>query len=205
MTDAVPHSDILDPEWWRRDPRADYAALRDHDGLWRDRRSGIWLATRHADVLTVERDATTFTSRHEQGGTYRLNPSPGEQTMISKDDPAHLAQRRIINRRFTPRAVRTHADHYRALVEELVDGAVEQVAEHGAVEVVDALAAQLPCRVTAELLHRVHHGEYVFRRDVVHYRVHGADHATASRTERLDDASDFLANIGNTAVRQDAM
>lgn len=152
MTDAVPHSDILDPEWWRRDPRADYAALRDHDGLWRDRRSGIWLATRHADVLTVERDATTFTSRHEQGGTYRLNPSPGEQTMISKDDPAHLAQRRIINRRFTPRAVRTHADHYRALVEELVDGAVEQVAEHGAVEVVDALAAQLPCRVTAELL-----------------------------------------------------
>lgn len=148
----APHSNLTDPHWWQADPQADYAALREHDGLWRDEASGIWLAARHADVLHVERDAATFASRHEGGGTYRLNPSPGEMTMISQDDPEHLAQRRLVNRRFTPKAVRDHTEHYTQLISDMVDRAQEEVRTEGAVEVVDALAAQLPCRVTAELL-----------------------------------------------------
>ena len=147
-----PATDILDPTWWQHDPQADYRYLLAHDGLWRDERSGHWLAARHADVLRVERDPVTFASRTDDGGAYRLNPSPGEETMISKDDPDHLAQRRIVNRRFTPKAVRDHTAHYTALVTDLVDRAVDTVATTGHVEVVDALAAQLPCRVTAELL-----------------------------------------------------
>lgn len=148
----TPATDILDPTWWQHDPQADYRDLLAHDGLWRDERSGYWLAARHADLLAVERDDATFASRADGGGAYRLNPSPGEETMISKDDPDHLAQRRLVNRRFTPKAVRDHTDHYTALVEGLVDAAVAAQAADGHVEVVDALAAQLPCRVTAELL-----------------------------------------------------
>jgi cytochrome P450 family 142 subfamily A polypeptide 1 len=148
----TPSTDILDPTWWQQDPQADYRNLLAYEGLWRDERSGFWLAARHADLLAVERDATTFASRADGGGAYRLNPSPGEETMISKDDPDHLAQRRLVNRRFTPKAVRDHTDHYTALVGDLVDGAIASAAEEGHVEVVDALAAQLPCRVTAELL-----------------------------------------------------
>lgn len=148
----TPATDILDPTWWQHDPQADYRDLLAHEGLWRDERSGFWLAARHDDLLAVERDAATFASRADGGGAYRLNPSPGEETMISKDDPDHLAQRRLVNRRFTPKAVRDHTDHYTALVAGLVDGAVAVVAADGHVEVVDALAAQLPCRVTAELL-----------------------------------------------------
>jgi cytochrome P450 family 142 subfamily A polypeptide 1 len=148
----TPATDILEPTWWQRDPQDAYRALLAHPGLWRDERSGIWLAARHADVLRVERDAGTFASRADDGGAYRLNPSPGETTMISKDDPEHLAQRRVVNRRFTPGAVRAHADHYTALVDRLVDAAISDVAAHGRVEVVEALASQLPCRVTAELL-----------------------------------------------------
>lgn len=72
--------------------------------------------------------------------------------MISHDDPQHLAQRRMVNRRFTPRAVRSHAEHYHEMVARLVDDAIGEQAEHQAVEVIDALAAQLPCRVTAELI-----------------------------------------------------
>ncbi|MEZ5226135.1 MAG: hypothetical protein R2710_05525 [Acidimicrobiales bacterium] len=72
--------------------------------------------------------------------------------MISNNDPVHLEQRRMINRRFTPRAVRTHVDHYQALVDGLVDAAIAEHEQSGSVEVVDALAAQLPCRVTAELI-----------------------------------------------------
>jgi cytochrome P450 family 142 subfamily A polypeptide 1 len=147
-----PTTDILDPAWWQQNPQADYRELLGHDGLWRDERSGFWLVARHADLLRVERDPVTFASRADGGGAYRLNPSPGEETMISKDDPDHLAQRRIVNRRFTPKAVRDHTEHYTALVAGLVDGAVAAVAADGHVEVIDALASQLPCRVTAELL-----------------------------------------------------
>ncbi|MEM7139478.1 MAG: cytochrome P450 [Actinomycetota bacterium] len=151
---TTPYSAVLDPGWWRSDPQADFAALRAHDGVWRDEGSGIWLAARHADVLSVERDAETWASRDLDGlgGTYRLNPSPGETTMISHDDPEHLSQRRQVNRRFTPRAVRSHTEHYTAIIDALIDGAVAEHADRGSVEVVDALAAQLPCRVTAELI-----------------------------------------------------
>lgn len=154
MTDlAPPGTRILDPEWWRSDPQADYRALLAHDGLWRDAESGYWLAARHADVLAVERDPKTFASRHpDGGGAYRLVPSQDEATMISHDDPEHLGQRRMVNRRFTPRAVRDHADHYGAMVRTLVDDAIAEHAERGAVEVVDAMAAKLPCLVTSELI-----------------------------------------------------
>jgi len=148
----APSTDILEPTWWQQDPQADYRELLRYDGLWRDERSGYWLAARHADVLAVERDPVTFASRADGGGAYRLNPSPGEETMISKDDPDHLAQRRIVNRRFTPKAVRGHTEHYTAMIADLVDRAANEVSTSGSVEVIDALAAQLPCRVTAEFL-----------------------------------------------------
>jgi cytochrome P450 family 142 subfamily A polypeptide 1 len=115
---------LLDPTWWQADPQESYRAL------------------------TVERDPARFSSEAQ----YRLEPSPGEATMISQDDPSHLAQRRIINRRFTPQATREHADHYQQMVASLVDQALAAHSVDGSVDVVDAWAAQLPCRVTAELI-----------------------------------------------------
>lgn len=146
-------SDVLSPEWWRSDPQADFAALRAHEGLWRDDKSQLWMVARHADLLEVERDAERFSSREPgRGGSYRLVPSEGEQTMISHDDPQHLTQRRMINRRFTPRAVRAHAEHYEAMITELIDGAEAEQSERSSVEIVDAIAGQLPARVTGELI-----------------------------------------------------
>ena len=147
-TSSTPETRVLDPSWWQADPQETYHGLLTHEGLHRDPESGFRLAARHADVLAVERDPVTFSSRSH----YRVEPSLEEETMISHDDPQHLAQRRMVNRRFTPRAVRTHAAHYEAMVRSIVDGAVAELEERGSVEVVDALAAQLPCRVTAELI-----------------------------------------------------
>lgn len=144
----TPTTRLLDPEWWQTNPQSTYQALLAYDGLWRDEASGYWCIARHGDVLAVERDPERFSSEAH----YRVEPSPGEATMIAQDDPGHLAQRRIINRRFTPRATRDHVDHYQAMVNDLVDQAVAESDSNGSVEVVDALAAQLPCRVTAELI-----------------------------------------------------
>lgn len=149
---TTPATNILDPEWWRSDPQDSYTQLLSHPGLWRDEASGIWAIARHADVLAVERDPATFVSRTGDDGQYRLEPSEAEGTMISKNDPEHLEQRRIINRRFTPRSMRSHTEHYEALIQSMIDEAIDELADRGSVEVVDALAAQLPCRVTAELL-----------------------------------------------------
>ncbi|MEM7286081.1 MAG: cytochrome P450 [Actinomycetota bacterium] len=149
----TPATDILEPTWWQSDPQDAYRALLDRAGIWRDEASDYWLVARHADVLAVERNPEVFASRHpDGGGAYRLVPSKDEATMISHDDPQHLQQRRIVNRRFTPRAVRSHADHYEAMVRGLVDDAIGGVQSDGSVEVVDALAAKLPCLVTAELI-----------------------------------------------------
>ena len=145
---ATPDTSLLDPTWWQGDPQNAYRELLEYEGLWRDRDSGYVCVARHGDVLAVERDPTTFSSEAH----YRVEPSPGEATMIAQDDPDHLAQRRIINRRFTPRATRDHADHYATMISDLIDTALRERSSTGSVEVVDAWAAQLPCRVTAELI-----------------------------------------------------
>jgi len=149
---SAPDTNILDPTWWQGDPQASYQRLLAHPGLWRDEASGIWAIARHADVLAVERDPTTFVSRTGDDGQYRLEPSESEGTMISKNDPEHLDQRRIINRRFTPGSMRAHTEHYEDLIGSLIDRSIEEQTDRGSVEVIDAFAAQLPCRVTAELL-----------------------------------------------------
>jgi len=53
-----------------------------------------------------------------------------------------------VSRRFTPRAVRVQEDWIRGTVRELVDAFVDD----GELDVVDGLAAALPCRLTAKLL-----------------------------------------------------
>ena len=139
--------DLLDPDFYPADRHDVYARFREVDGLARDV-NGLWVIARHADVLDVERRSDVFVSSRG----YRRNWSPEETTMISQDDPGHLAQRRMVNRRFTPRAVRSHDDEYRELIAGLVDGALAEQAEHGSFEVVDTLAARLPGIVTCRLL-----------------------------------------------------
>ena len=141
--------DLLDPEWYRSNPHDDYTWMREHEPVYRDERNGLWAITRHADVLDVERRSNVFSSQ----GTYRAVPEAMEIDMIAQDDPRHQQQRRLVANRFTPRAVREQqTDVIRALVDELVDAMAARFADGAPVEVVAALAAQLPCRLTALLL-----------------------------------------------------
>lgn len=136
--------DLLDPGFYLDDPHAAYTWMRANEPLYRDETNQLWGVTRHADVLSVEADTERFVS----GKGYRSFFSPGETNMIAQDDPRHLEQRRLVNRGFTPRAVRDHEVWIRSTVTELLDDFIDD----DQVEVVDALAAQLPCRLTARLL-----------------------------------------------------
>lgn len=139
--------DLRDPTFYQRAPHDVWARLRDADGLVRDR-NGFVAVARFADVLAAERNTADLSNARG----YRVHWEPAERTMISQDDPAHLAQRRRLSPTLTPRAVDGHADAYRSLVRELVDAALDEHASTGAVEVVGALAAPLPCRITATMI-----------------------------------------------------
>lgn len=138
--------DLLDPAFYA-DLDAMHEAftwLRANDPVYRDSATGFVGVTRHRDVLDVERRAKVFVS----GRGYRSFWSPMEDNMIAQDDPGHAEQRALVARRLTPKGAERDGIFIRRVVDELLDKA----AAEGQMEVVDAIAAQLPCRLTAELL-----------------------------------------------------
>jgi cholest-4-en-3-one 26-monooxygenase len=68
--------------------------------------------------------------------------------MISKDDPEHTAQRRLVADRFTPRAVGALEGQIR----EITTAALDSVQYTDRFEVVDTIAARLPATLTCRLL-----------------------------------------------------
>jgi cholest-4-en-3-one 26-monooxygenase len=143
-TDASPVN-LLDPAWWVDLHRVHelFTWARRQAPVYRDA-NGYWVVTRHADVVDVERRSDVFSSR----GSYRAHLAMEESNTIALDDPEHLAQRRLVSRRFTPRAVLDH----RGFLQSRIDALIDAVAEQGRLEVVHDLAAQLPSRLTAVLL-----------------------------------------------------
>lgn len=141
--DQRPAHDLLDPAFYAHDQHEGYRWMRANEPVYRDEANALWGITRHADVHEVERRSDVFVS----GRGYRSFFSPGESNMIALDDPRHADQRALVSRRFTPKAVRTNEPWLRDTIESLLDGFGEDETE-----VVVALAAQLPCRLTAKLL-----------------------------------------------------
>lgn len=139
-----PVVDLLDPHLYQHNPHDLWTWMRANEPVYRDERNGLWGITRHAHVLEVERRDDVFRS----GLGYRAVWAPDEINMIAQDDPRHLAQRRLVNRRFTPRAVRDHDADTRRLVVDLVDAVIDD----GEVELIDAIAGQLPARFTCRLI-----------------------------------------------------
>ncbi len=149
MTTAAPvpaAPDLLDPEFWV-DLEAMHRTFRELLAVGpvaRDEANGLWAVLSHEAVLDVERRDAVFVS----GQGYRSFDPGGEDNMISLDDPRHAEQRRLISRRFTPRAVR-ELDGY---LVPLIDDLLADFVPNGQLEVVHELAAQLPARLTAHLL-----------------------------------------------------
>jgi cytochrome P450 family 142 subfamily A polypeptide 1 len=139
-----PVVDLLDPAFHVGDPHPAYRWMRHHEPIYRDEANDLWCVTRLEHLRHVERSSHTFVSSRG----YRSVWVPSETSMISKDDPEHTTQRRLISDRFTPRAVGAHEADVRALV---VDS-IESFGTARVVEVVDALAARIPSILTCRLI-----------------------------------------------------
>ena len=135
-----------------RVPHEMFAVLRREDPVhWQPERDGrgFWAITKHADITAVAKDWRTFSS--ERGGTSLEDLGPEElearKSMLDMDPPPHNALRAIVNRDFTPRAVRVFTERIR----ELFDGVLDEALEKGEVEFVEDVAAKLPMSLSEAL------------------------------------------------------
>jgi cholest-4-en-3-one 26-monooxygenase len=143
MSTMIDGLNLLDGSWYAEDPHRIFDEMRRTDPVHYDPVGAVWGVFKHADVLTVEKDATTFSSHRA--------PRPHGQhlpTMISMDDPEHQRRRSLVNRGFTPKRVAAHQPMMRQLCRQIINGVCEQ----GSCDFVWDIAARLPLYVIAELM-----------------------------------------------------
>jgi cholest-4-en-3-one 26-monooxygenase len=139
MTEPVtvqPYVNVLDPRFYV-DPWEAYSWLRDEAPVFWDPAQRLWAISRYDDVVAVERDGRRYSSF--SGSRPHLDQR-SDQSMINLDDPAHQAQRNLVARRFTPRAVRNHEERVRGVVTRILD----EIAPRGECEAIAAVASRLP-------------------------------------------------------------
>ena len=113
---------------------------------------GFWSVTQYADVLTVSRDTTTYSS--SRGISMMVdpdNPTPASgagKMLITIDPPQHGRLRRLVNKGFTPRMVAQLEPSVRAITTRILD----EVAPRGACDFVTDIAALLPLGVICALM-----------------------------------------------------
>lgn len=110
-----------------------------------------WVVTRHADVLTVLRDASRFTVT--QGVTVNKfsmssTKSGGKPALLTMDRADHRRVRPVLGATFTPRTVKLFGESYGRLAREVVAGAVAK----GQFDVVAEISVQLPMYAICDLL-----------------------------------------------------
>jgi len=123
---------------------------------WWDNTDGdpFWAITKHADITAIGKQPEKFLSgpilvhSHMPIPQDRMEFPP---TLIQLDPPKHGVYRRLISKRFTPRALtRFHAD-IEDIGKEIVDNLLEQGRE-GECDFVEAVSAPLPIAVIAWML-----------------------------------------------------
>jgi cytochrome P450 len=111
----------------------------------------FWCVTRHEDLVTVNRDYATFSSWRR---TALIDTPPEDglamsrMLMLNMDPPEHTHLRKIVNKGFTPKMIRSLLDHLR----EEAAGIVAAARDAGEVDFVEDVAAELPLIAIAEFL-----------------------------------------------------
>lgn len=138
------------PVWWCAQPR----------GITGFDDEGYWVVTRHADVKYVSTHPELYSSS-ENTAVIRFNEHISRDQievqrliMLNMDPPEHTRVRQIVQRGFTPRAVRglesALRDRARRIVEEARASAGGSA--DGSFDFVNRIAVELPLQAIAELI-----------------------------------------------------
>jgi cytochrome P450 len=149
---------LTDPGYFQ-DPYPALAAIREATPLYWSEAWGVWVVTRHEDVLAILKDP----GRHSNAGRFgayldQLPPAAAPYVeplrrhyatgMLQSDPPAHSRLRPLINKAFTPRVV----DGSRARIAAIVDELIGEFREVGQADVLAQFAYPLPAIVICELM-----------------------------------------------------
>jgi cholest-4-en-3-one 26-monooxygenase len=149
--------DILNPDLYvqRGYPHEEWKVLRrEAPVFWYDRPNvtPFWAITRHDDIVMVSRQPELFRSGQilfispQEPGS----PEPDEvflRQLLNMNPPEHGAYRGVINRRFTPRAIKQLADDIEVITAEVLDGVVGR----SECDFVTEVSAKLPLAVIAHM------------------------------------------------------
>ena len=149
--------DIIDPDLYvqRGYPHEEWALLRKQAPVYRYERPGVepfWAVTTHADIVNVSRQPHLFRStqilfatKDEPGSP--LPDEPVLRQLLNMNPPEHGEFRRVVNQRFTPRAVQQLKEQVEQITAETLDGLVGR----GECDFVTEVSAKLPLAVIAEM------------------------------------------------------
>ncbi|WP_370412445.1 cytochrome P450 [Streptomyces fradiae] len=163
--------DATDPDLLQsRVPHPEFARLRQTAPVWWCAQppgvtgfadTGYWAVTRHSDVKYVSTHPELFSS-NENTAVIRFNEHINRDQievqkliMLNMDPPEHSRVRQIVQRGFTPRAIRSLEtalrDRARAIVTE-AKAAAAAPGSDGAFDFVTRVAVELPLQAIAELI-----------------------------------------------------
>lgn len=120
--------------------------------------SGYWAVTRHADVKYVSTHPELFSSNLNTA-VIRFNETISrdqievqKMIMLNMDPPEHTRVRQIVQRGFTPRAIRSLEDALRDRAGSIVETALANAKADGSFDFVTNVAVELPLQAIAELI-----------------------------------------------------
>ena len=145
--------DITDPELYANGiPHEVFARLRREDPVAQCFYEGrpFWSVTRYADLTTVTRDPSTYSSARGMTNLPDLTPDQmaARRSIIDTDPPEHVRLRKLAMPAFTGRRVRG----YEETTSEIARTLLSDAADVGEVDIVSAIAAPLPIRVIVGIL-----------------------------------------------------
>jgi cytochrome P450 len=141
------------------DPYPQYAALRAAKPV-EEHEFGFYALWRHADVTGVLKSGLSVDDANIDQASpmreayeaiyseYGMERRGGGLSMLDRDPPDHTRLRRLVSQAFTPKRV----ENLMPAIESLVDDALDQMADEGTVNLIDALAFPLPFAVITEML-----------------------------------------------------
>ncbi len=136
----------------RRDRPLSWHRPADTDLLPDEDDPGFWALVSHADIVAVSRDAETFGSGQEYGGTMMENVPEDilemAHSILAMDAPRHARTRKVISSVFTPRRIRLIEDQIKAQARSIV----ADLGEHGEVDLVQAVSKRLPMWTLSEMI-----------------------------------------------------
>ncbi|OLP63020.1 Cytochrome P450(MEG) [Bacillus pumilus] len=117
-----------------------YNELRAHADIRYDETRKCWDLFRYADIQSVLKQPKLFSSQRGR--------STSKTSILTMDPPKHTKMRALVNKAFTPKAIKQLEDKIKDLTHDLL----KQVKDKRTFDIVHDLAAPLPVMIIAELL-----------------------------------------------------